>query len=89
MSDLVALEDVADTSVFGSKAVGLGQALRDGLPVPPGFAIAGRLVEAVARAEEDAIEHVVTTIGPLGGPLAVRSSAVDEEVPTRASPGST
>ena len=55
MNELVALEEVADSSVFGSKAVGLGQALRDGLPVPPGFALAGALVEAVASAEEDAI----------------------------------
>jgi pyruvate,water dikinase len=79
VSDLVALEEVADTTVFGSKAVGLGQALRDGLPVPPGFALAGALVEAVASGEEEAIEQVVATIGPLGGPLAVRSSAVDED----------
>jgi pyruvate,water dikinase len=79
VSELLALEEVADTSVFGSKAVGLGQALRDGLPVPPGFALAGALVEAVAGADEDAIARVVATIGPLGGPLAVRSSAVDED----------
>jgi pyruvate,water dikinase len=79
VSELLALEEVADTSVFGSKAVGLGLALRDGLPVPPGYALAGRLVEAVASAEEAAIEHVVKAIAPLGGPLAVRSSAVDED----------
>ena len=43
--------------MFGSKAVGLGQALRDGLPVPPGFALAGPIVEAVAAGDEDAIER--------------------------------
>ena len=79
MSELVALEEATDTSVFGSKAVGLGEALRNGLRVPPGFALAGPLVEAVASSEDAAIEQVVATIGPLGGPLAVRSSAVDED----------
>jgi pyruvate,water dikinase len=79
MTDLLPLSEVADTSVFGSKAVGLGEAIRDGLPVPPGFALAGPLVEAVASEEDDAIATVVDTIRPLGGPLAVRSSAVDED----------
>jgi pyruvate,water dikinase len=79
VSDLVALTEVEDTSIFGSKAVGLGQALRDGLPVPPGVALAGPLVEAVASAHEDAIAQVVAAVGPLGVPLAVRSSAVDED----------
>jgi pyruvate,water dikinase len=79
VSELVALEEATETSVFGSKAVGLGEALRNGLRVPPGFALAGPLVEAVASSEEAAIEQVVATIGPLGGPLAVRSSAVDED----------
>jgi pyruvate,water dikinase len=79
VSALVPLADVADTAIFGSKAVGLGQAVRDGLPVPPGIALAGDLVEAVAAADEQAIEQVVAAVEPLGGPLAVRSSAVDED----------
>ena len=79
MSELLSLADVSDTSVFGSKAVGLGQALRDGLPVPPGVALSGPLVEAVAAADEAAIEQVLVAVRPLGGPLAVRSSAVDED----------
>jgi pyruvate,water dikinase len=79
VSDVVSLADVADTSVFGSKAVGLGQAVRDGLPVPPGVALSGPVVEAVAGGDEQAIEEVAAAVGPLGGPLAVRSSAVDED----------
>jgi pyruvate,water dikinase len=79
VSDLLPLAEVSDTSVFGSKAVGLGEAVRYGLPVPPGFALAGPLVEAVASEESDAIATVVNTVRPLGGPLAVRSSAVDED----------
>jgi pyruvate, water dikinase len=79
VSDIVSLNDVADTSVFGSKAVGLGQAVRDGLPVPPGVALSGPIVEAVAGGHEDAIEQVAAAVRPLGVPLAVRSSAVDED----------
>jgi pyruvate,water dikinase len=79
VTEVVSLEEVADTSVFGSKAVGLGQAVRAGLPVPPGFALSGAIVEEVAAGDERAIETVTSTLRPLGGPLAVRSSAVDED----------
>jgi pyruvate, water dikinase len=79
VSEVLPLSEVSDTSVFGSKAVGLGQAVRDGLPVPPGFALAGELVEAVASEDDQAIATVVDIVRPLGGPLAVRSSAVDED----------
>jgi pyruvate, water dikinase len=79
VSELLSLADVADTAVYGSKAVGLGQAVRDGLPVPPGIALSGPLVEAVASADEGALATVVGAVRPLGGPLAVRSSAVDED----------
>jgi pyruvate,water dikinase len=79
MTELLPLAEVEDTSVFGSKAVGLGQAIRDGLPVPPGVALAGPLVEAVAAADDDAVARVVAAVAPLGAPLAVRSSAVDED----------
>ena len=79
MTQVVSLAAVAETEVFGSKAVGLGQAVRDGLPVPPGVALSGPLVEAVAAGDEEAIETVAGAVRPLGGPLAVRSSAVDED----------
>jgi pyruvate,water dikinase len=75
----VPLVKAEDTSIFGSKAVGLGQAMRDGLPVPPGVALSGPIVEAVAAGDEHAIKKVVKSVRPLGGPLAVRSSAVDED----------
>ena len=68
-----------DTALFGAKAVGLGQALRDGLPVPPGVALAGAVVDAVAGRDEDAIRRVAASVATLRGPLAVRSSAVDED----------
>jgi pyruvate, water dikinase len=79
VSEVASLEEVADATVFGSKAVGLGQAARAGLPVPAGFALTGRIVEDVASGDEHAIEAVAATVGPIGGPLAVRSSAVDED----------
>jgi pyruvate,water dikinase len=76
---VVPLEKAREAGLFGSKAVGLGQAIRDGLPVPPGFALSGSIVEAVAAGEQSAIKEVVKWVRPLGGPLAVRSSAVDED----------
>jgi len=68
-----------ETSLFGSKAVGLGDAQRNGLPVPPGVALSGDLVEAVAAGDDKAIEKVAKAIGALAAPFAVRSSAVDED----------
>jgi pyruvate,water dikinase len=79
LNQVVLLEDARETALFGSKAVGLGQAIRDGLPVPPGVALSGDIVEAVASGEPSAIDEVVRWVRPLGGPLAVRSSAVDED----------
>lgn len=79
MKQAVPLEEAHDEAIFGSKAVGLGQAIRNGLPVPPGVALSGAIVEAVAAGEERAIKNVVKSARPLRGPLAVRSSAADED----------
>jgi pyruvate, water dikinase len=79
MREVVPLVKAHDDSIFGSKAVGLGQAARSGLPLPPGVALAGSVVEAVAGGEEQAFKKVAKLVRPLGGPLAVRSSAVDED----------
>ena len=79
MTGVVTLDDAHDESLYGSKAVGLGEASRAGLPLPPGVAIAGDVVEAVAGGDAAAIERVSELVRPLGGPLAVRSSAVDED----------
>jgi pyruvate,water dikinase len=59
--------------------VGLGDAAREGLPVPPGVALSGDLVEAVASEDEKAIARVAHAIAKLSPPFAVRSSAVDED----------
>ena len=79
MKSVVPLAKARDETRFGSKAVGLGEAARAGLPLPPGVALDGTIVEAVASGEEWAIEYVVKSVRPLGGPLAVRSSAIDED----------
>lgn len=79
MKQVVPFEDALETSLFGSKAVGLGDAARAGLPVPPGVALSGDLVEAVAARDPDAIDAVAAAIAELRAPFAVRSSAVDED----------
>jgi Pyruvate phosphate dikinase, AMP/ATP-binding domain/Cyclic nucleotide-binding domain len=79
LKGVVDLDEARDDAVFGSKAVGLGDAARGGLPLPPGVALSGDVVEAVASGDEAAIEAVTDFVRRLPGPLAVRSSAVDED----------
>jgi phosphoenolpyruvate synthase/pyruvate phosphate dikinase len=76
---VVPFSKARETSLFGSKAVGLGDAIRQGLPVPPGVALSGDLVEAIASGDEKAIEKVMKAVADLSAPFAVRSSAVDED----------
>src|ERR1035441_3070154 len=79
MKDAVGLADASDTGLFGSKAVGLGDAIRKGIPVPPGVALSGAVVEGAAAGDEDVIRKVTELVASLHTPLAVRSSAVDED----------
>lgn len=79
MKKVVPFSKARETSLFGSKAVGLGDAIRQGLPVPPGVALSGDLVEAIASGDEKAIEKVMKAVADLSAPFAVRSSAVDED----------
>jgi pyruvate,water dikinase len=79
VKDVVPLDKARDDGVFGSKAVGLGEAAREGLPLPQGVALSGSIVEAVATGEERAIARVMKAVRRLDRPLAVRSSAVDED----------
>jgi pyruvate, water dikinase len=77
---LVPLEHALHTERFGGKATALGAALRGGMPVPPGFALATELVERIAVGEARAAETVLAAYAALGGgPVAVRSSAVGED----------
>ena len=79
MKDAVPLAKARDEAVFGAKAVGLGDAVRAKLPVPPGVALSSAIVEAVAAGEDHAIKAVQRQVGSLRAPLAVRSSCVDED----------
>jgi pyruvate,water dikinase len=79
MAQVVTLAEARETALFGSKAVGLGEALRAGLPVPAGIALSGGAVEAVASNDRAVIEEVVKAAAALEPPLAVRSSAADED----------
>jgi pyruvate,water dikinase len=76
---VVPFSKARETSLFGSKAVGLGEAARQRLPVPPGVVLSGDLVEAIASGDEKAIEKVTKAIAAFSPPFAVRSSAVDED----------
>lgn len=79
MKKLVPLAKAREVSLYGSKAVGLGDAARESLPIPPGVALSGDLVEAVASRDEAAIARLEKAIAGLAPPFAVRSSAVDED----------
>ena len=79
MKKVVPFTKARETSLYGSKAVGLGDAARQGLPVPPGMALSGALVEAVASGDDKATEKVLKAVAALSAPFAVRSSAVDED----------
>lgn len=74
--NIVPLKFVERQELFGGKAVQLGAALRAGLPVPGGFAIAWDVVGAVASQGRLALD-APPDVWP--DPCAVRSSAVDED----------
>ena len=79
MREIVPLEDAHDESLFGAKATGLGAAARSGLRIPAGIALSGSIVDLVAAGHEAAVAELTMAARPLAGPLAVRSSAVDED----------
>src|SRR5512136_1030025 len=79
MKSVVPFPEARDVFFYGSKAVGLCEAARHGLPVPPGVALSGDMVEAIASLDEYSIERLSEAITALSPPFAVRSSAVDED----------
>ncbi len=76
---IVPLAEAHDEADFGGKAVQLGAALRAGLPVPPGVALAAVLVEAVASGDPAGVAALTAVTALVGGPVAVRSSAIGED----------
>ncbi len=73
------LIDATDEAHFGGKASKLALSLKAGLPVPPGFALGTSHVEAVASSHADALRFLQQAFVQLGGPCAVRSSAIGED----------
>ena len=79
MKAIAPLSKAKEEATFGAKAVGLGEAIRAGLPVPPGVALSGSVVEAVAARDSRSVKRVARAARLLPCPLAVRSSCVDED----------
>jgi len=63
---------------YGGKALELGRALRVGLPVPAGLALAPAFVERVVLGDSGIRARLSEASAALG-PLAVRSSAIGED----------
>ncbi len=79
MKKLVLFVKAREAAWYGAKAVGLGEATRQGLAVPPGLALSGDMVEAIAAGDKRAIARLAKALDSLAPPFAVRSSAVDED----------
>jgi pyruvate, water dikinase len=76
---VVPLAAAADESLFGGKAISLGTALRAGLPVPSGVALAWHLVARIAEGDSEAVAAVVESSLVPDSRLAARSSAIGED----------
>jgi pyruvate,water dikinase len=76
---VASLRESLDADRFGGKAAQLATALRAGLPVPSGVALASDVVEALAAGDPAASAEVEQACSLLRPPLAVRSSAVGED----------
>jgi pyruvate,water dikinase len=79
VSGIVPLVEADAEDLYGAKAVGLGDAMRAGLPVPPGVGLSGPLVDLVAASDPAAITALLEAVQALPMPVAVRSSAVGED----------
>jgi pyruvate,water dikinase len=77
--EVVPLAEAHDDGRFGAKATGLGAAARFGVRIPPGIALSGEIVDRVAAGDEFAISEVLDAGRDLTMPVAVRSSAADED----------
>ena len=73
------LNEAHDEAHYGGKASKLARSLCAGLPVPPGFALGTTHVEALAAGHDEAHTHLRAHFAALGGPCAVRSSAIGED----------
>lgn len=79
MTGIVPLVEADSEALYGAKALGLGDALRAGLPVPPGVALSGDEVDLIASGDPTATAALLAGVADLPMPVAVRSSAVGED----------
>ena len=79
MSGYVPLRDAQEERLYGGKAVSLGAALRAGLPVPGGYAIAAPLVASAGAGDASALRELEELAAALDRSVAVRSSAIGED----------
>ncbi|GAA1449940.1 phosphoenolpyruvate synthase [Nocardiopsis tropica] len=70
--------DADPAEPVGGKAAGLGEVIRAGERVPPGFCVT-TAAHASGEVPEDEVAAAYTALG--GGPVAVRSSATAEDLP--------
>lgn len=75
----IPLMEAEEEHLFGGKAVSLGAALRQGLPVPGGVALAVSFVDEVAAGREAAIQSLLESAHLPAFRAAVRSSAIGED----------
>lgn len=73
------LEEATEESLFGGKGASLSRAARAGLPVPGGFALSWKAVEAFVAGDHETRKQAVALFESLRGPVSVRSSAVGED----------
>jgi len=76
---VISLREAFDVSAYGGKAVQLGAALRAGLPVPDGFALASSWVDRLASGDPASVSELRAVLPELRQRVAVRSSAVGED----------
>lgn len=72
----------ADADRFGGKSAGLGELLRAGIPVPPGFALDAEATELDVALRAEIAERYAELVDGAGSPdppVAVRSSAIGED----------
>lgn len=79
IAGVVPLAGASHESVFGGKAVSLGAAIRAGLPVPGGVALAWHVVAGVAQSAADHLEALSGSPDVPDTRLAARSSAIGED----------
>jgi len=76
---ILPLDRAVDSNRFGGKAAQLGDAVRAGLPVPPGLALSWSFVESLIADDGELRAASERLLESLPGPLAVRSSAIGED----------